>query len=143
MALSTAQPLLLFRVYCTTSRHVTQPRRCPPLSPSLAPRPPPSPPAFFFVSSFSSFPSLRLQRPSSPPPRRLYSAARRRLLWRRWGLQTAETLTPASFLDARKEGGKKCSGAAMGGWMGVGTLCMLHLDGKREGEREVRLRIRP
>lgn len=35
-----------------------------------------------------------------------------------------------------RKGGKKCSGAAMGGWMGVGTLCMLHLDGKREREGE-------
>lgn len=39
-------------------------------------------------------------------------------------------------MPGRKDGGGGggSSGAAMGGWMGVGRLCMLHLDGKREGE---------
>lgn len=138
--LTTAQPLLLFRVYCTTSRHVMEPRCFPlPLSPSFPPplSPSLSPPHLrhFFLSPFSSSPSLRLQRPGSPPPRRLYSAARRRLLWRRWGLQTAETLTPASFQMPGRRGEKKCSGAAMDGWGWGDCACSIWMGRERERGR--------
>lgn len=64
VALSTTQPLLLFRVYCTISRHVTEPHCCPP---SLNSFPPPLLPlAFFFCLLFPLPPRYAF---SAPAPR--------------------------------------------------------------------------
>lgn len=66
VALSSAQPLPLFGVYCTTSHHVTEPRLCTPLSHSRFFPSPLVPPAFFLSPPFPLSPRYAF---SAPAPR--------------------------------------------------------------------------